>query len=90
MDEQSSPEDVPDEPDEPLLLEDEPPLTVLPTPLELSPGIVAAVLVELLAEAEAEAELAPASMSVPVASKLAMMVLLSPLMTELLVPEMLS
>lgn len=56
----------------------------LPTPLELSPGTLAA---EAEAELElADEELAPASMSVPVASKLARTVLFLPLTTVLLVP----
>lgn len=59
-----------------------------PTPPLLSPGIEGAVEPALLAEAEAE--LAPASISRPVASKLAITVEFLPFTTVLLVPEMLS
>ncbi|ROW04958.1 hypothetical protein VPNG_07022 [Cytospora leucostoma] len=72
-----------------LLLPDEessPAPTAFPTDPEL-PGTVFAVELELLADAEVSA---PASMSVPVPRKLARMVALSPLTTELFRPEMLS
>lgn len=59
------------------------PPTTLPTPLPLvPPGTELAEEAELLAEAE----LAPASMSVPVPIRLARMVGLSPSTTVLLVP----
>lgn len=59
------------------------PPTTLPTPLPLEPpGTELAVEAELLAEAE----LAPLSMSVPVPSRLARMVGLSPSTTVLFVP----